>query len=286
MRVLIIISYKWAFYWAMQGIKEHSKHSIDFASYTGVDFDEAKKYDAVYCLNNLCWERMAKRWGGGLARRLTETNKVILGVGSRKNANSALKTINQVKFRHIRTPSTEIKNHLQSKTHLQNIMVVRHGVDPDIFRPLKRRQRGFVVGWAGNYPRKEKRTHLLSRLGHPLKIAKDVDHSEMVFFYNSVYVYVCISSTEGTPMTVPEAMACGLPVVSTEVGLVPELLEDEWIVPVNPEERVVALIKRKLDALCMDETLRRRVGDRNRREILDKWTCKIRAVGWDKLFEA
>ncbi|WZB73295.1 glycosyltransferase family 4 protein [Achromobacter xylosoxidans] len=44
----------------------------------------------------------------------------------------------------------------------------------------------------------------------------------MPAYYNSLDLYVCPSAIEGTPNPVLEAMACGVPVISTDVGIVPK----------------------------------------------------------------
>ncbi len=49
---------------------------------------------------------------------------------------------------------------------------------------------------------------------------------EMLDFYHSLDVYVCASRTEGTPNPCLEAAACGLPVITTRVGNMPELIRD------------------------------------------------------------
>lgn len=52
-------------------------------------------------------------------------------------------------------------------------------------------------------------------------------HAAMPDFYRSLDVYVCMSTCEGTPNPVLEAASCGCPVVSTPVGIVPQLSLDD-----------------------------------------------------------
>ena len=49
---------------------------------------------------------------------------------------------------------------------------------------------------------------------------------EMVKWYQQADAFLCTSSTEGGPLPVFEAAACGRPVISTSVGSVPEMLVD------------------------------------------------------------
>jgi len=44
--------------------------------------------------------------------------------------------------------------------------------------------------------------------------------------YHKVSVYLCASQYEGTPNPALEALACGLPVITTSVGNMPELIND------------------------------------------------------------
>ena len=61
-----------------------------------------------------------------------------------------------------------------------------------------------------------------------------IDHSEMGKFYRANHVLICASLFEGGPLPVIESLACGRPVVSTNVGIVPEVItngENGFIFP-------------------------------------------------------
>jgi glycosyltransferase involved in cell wall biosynthesis len=52
------------------------------------------------------------------------------------------------------------------------------------------------------------------------------DAEALAEVYRRARVLVCASLSEGGPRVVPEAMACGTPVITTQVGLVPDLVAD------------------------------------------------------------
>lgn len=51
-------------------------------------------------------------------------------------------------------------------------------------------------------------------------------HEDMHEFYEAIDVQVCMSSCEGTPNPILEASACGRAWISTDVGIVPEMMAD------------------------------------------------------------
>ena len=112
--------------------------------------------------------------------------------------------------------------------------LVKEGIDPTVFRCLKNRtERNLVVGWTGNQSNQMKRLETVvkpacSLANVELRIAKVPDREELNRFYNDVDVVLIASEPlyEGNPLSLFEAGACGRTVIATNVGAVPEVVED------------------------------------------------------------
>jgi glycosyltransferase involved in cell wall biosynthesis len=96
------------------------------------------------------------------------------------------------------------------------------------------------------------------------------------------------SDVEGLPNAVMEAMACGRPVVATDVGDVPKLVEDQKTGFIVAREDHVMLTER-MAALITNRDLCRRMGEAGRRKAerefgLDRFVsgtlAAYRAAGW------
>jgi len=87
--------------------------------------------------------------------------------------------------------------------------------------------------------------------------------------YRAMDVFALSSDTEQMPVAELEAMACGLPVVGTDVGDVRSVLPPDqarFVVPLAGDATAGALA-RALDELARDRELRRRLGAENRRWV-------------------
>ncbi len=49
---------------------------------------------------------------------------------------------------------------------------------------------------------------------------------DLTHLYNQTLILVCASTSEGGPRVTVEAMACGIPVISTPVGIMPDIIKD------------------------------------------------------------
>ena len=82
--------------------------------------------------------------------------------------------------------------------------------------------------------------------------------SEMPALYHAIDAYVISSREEGGPVALLEAMASGVPVISTRVGMPADLISDGrngFLVNVEDAGRLAAGVIRLMD----DDTLRRRI---------------------------
>jgi glycosyltransferase involved in cell wall biosynthesis len=141
------------------------------------------------------------------------------------------------KYLAIGVPSIALKKDLKS----DKVFLTQTGYDPDIFLKTKKLDFNNVFLWSGNTSKDNhgdikgyhdiimpafeglKNLQLLTQ-------TKDlyIKNEDMPLFYNKGSVLICASKTEGGPMPVLEALACGIPVISTRVGWSQYIIKDGY----------------------------------------------------------
>ncbi len=119
--------------------------------------------------------------------------------------------------------------------------IIPCGVDMNLFAPRPREEARAELGWDQTRPvvlwvgdpRPEKRLDLIRaaydllrerRPDADLQLVSRVPHDRVPIYLNAADVFILASDSEGSPVVIKEALACNLPVVSTAVGDVPEMI--------------------------------------------------------------
>jgi glycosyltransferase involved in cell wall biosynthesis len=196
---------------------------------------------------------------------------------------------------------------------LGNMDVVPVGVDHEVFRPLPdvarvpgrlmttasadvplkglrflleavaklRTERDVELVVIGK-PRQESGAPRLIRelgIGDAVRFVSGVDQTDIVRLYAEAEVAVVPSLYEGFSLPAIEAMACGVPVVGTLAGAIPEVVgadgETALLVPPADPGALATAIGRLLD----DARLRRRIGAAGRARVMERFTWRACAIG-------
>lgn len=186
--------------------------------------------------------------------------------------------------------------------------VITDGVDLKEFYPINLerfktiKNRNLIIGWVGNSEWKNDvedfkgvNTILkpaiedLKKEGYKVenyfadRKERMIPHDQMVDYYSKIDVLICASKCEGTPNPVLEAMACGVPIISTNVGIVSEALgkkQQEYIL----EERTKECMKEKIIKLIHEKDKIIELSNENLKQI-GSWEWKIITQKFDSFFE-
>jgi glycosyltransferase involved in cell wall biosynthesis len=180
----------------------------------------------------------------------------------------------------------------------------RLGVDPD----------RFVVGWFGRMTAVKRTDDLLSMLAslrergvdallllvgdgddrerleqraHDLGLARSClflgYQEDVAAWYAVCDAVVLTSASEGTPVTIIEALAAGRPVVATGVGGVPDVVDEgETGFLVDPGD--TAALAERLATLAGDPALGTRMGEEGRARVLERYAVERLVDDVDALY--
>jgi glycosyltransferase involved in cell wall biosynthesis len=202
--------------------------------------------------------------------------------------------------------SHNIGNHIVSDFTIPETRVhyLPFGIDTDLFSPqsdagIKNNQtieifsnrgyfpvydndtlvRGFALAYAknptirltlkGDGPLEQSVQNLVASLGlsEVITFKKKTAYSEVPDDYRSAHIFLTTSISDGTPVSLLEAMASGLPCIATNVGGIPEWIENKKtgiLIPQKSPEQVAQAIL----LLAADPVLRSSLGSAAREVVL------------------
>lgn len=174
----------------------------------------------------------------------------------------------------------------------QRAYCCQNGVDEELFSPGSTPPETFTACWIGNGSSIcEKGLDIIqaacTKADVPLLYRdqakeKDTLSQEQLRdnYYRKASVYICASRWEGTPNPALEALACGLPVISTPVGNMPEILKEGhngFFVERNVESIAGALRRlRDMDQIALRNNARN--------SVIDGWTWKQQTQKYAAMF--
>jgi glycosyltransferase involved in cell wall biosynthesis len=196
--------------------------------------------------------------------------------------------------------------------------VIYNGIDTEVFRPLKvSKERNSIIYVGNSEDRNKGAVYLLQALRH-LRDSSDyhltlvdrprqelklvprllrrhdlssrvrftgrVTTPQLVRHYCRAQMSVCPSLYEGFGLPAAEAMACGLPVVATSGGALPEVVEDGVTGILVPPADARALAE-ALDNLMRDAQLRQRMGQAGRERILANFSWRKAALQTEAIYQ-
>ncbi len=125
----------------------------------------------------------------------------------------------------------------------------------------------------------------LSLAGH-VHTVFGVSDEELAAKYAEAEVAVVPSLYEGFSLPAIEAMSCGVPLVATTGGALPEVVGENGVTGLLVEPGNVSALADAIEQLLEDETLRKKIGAAGRARVLTRFTWEVTARGTEACYLA
>ncbi len=166
---------------------------------------------------------------------------------------------------------------------------LHYGVDTVLraFAFIQQRLPEATLTVAGNGSQRDALENLARELGlRNIEFKGQVDHREAAALYDSADVYLNGSLIDNQPLSLLEAFACGLPVVTTNAGGIPDIVQHELnglMVSCRDEKAMADAVLRLLSEQAFAERLvtsaRQECGKYSWESVRDQWLDLYETLG-------
>jgi glycosyltransferase involved in cell wall biosynthesis len=224
-------------------------------------------FETVEQLNDLSVGKATLKAADKIVVVSNATRQYVLNIGADPKKVKVLHNgVDLVHFRPMPEKRVEMRKKLGISQNATVVLTVRrivykNGIDTliDAAKLAVRKNPNIVFLIVGIGPNMENAQEKIKQLGLAKNVvfAGFVSSEELPFYYNTADFFVVPSkSGEGLPLVAEEAMACGLPVVGTNVGGIGEIVTERYgrlFPPSDPDQMAKAI----LDYASMDMGLRK-----------------------------
>ena len=131
----------------------------------------------------------------------------------------------------------------------------------------------------------------LTKLIQELKLEKyvtlvgNVEREDIPDFLSRLDIYIQSSVSEGSPLTIKEAMAASLPILSTSVGGIPEMIINRKTGFLVPHDDKNGFTRALSELINMDESVRNKIGENANRYAMKNFSIESLAKNHSDLYK-
>ncbi len=153
---------------------------------------------------------------------------------------------------------------------------------------IKEEHPNFCLKIAGDGPYRNMLEDMIDKyyLRKNIQILGELHYNDIPKFLLSIDLYIQPSISEGSPITLKEAMASSLPIVASTAGGIPEIIEHNKTGILFENKNTLELEKGLKKIITMDKSLRTRMGLRARESSLKRFNLEKTAETLNNIYKA
>ena len=146
----------------------------------------------------------------------------------------------------------------------------------------------FSLKIAGDGPYRNMLENMIDKyyLRKNIIILGELHYDEIPTFLSSIDIYVQPSISEGSPITIKEAMASALPILASTAGGIPEIIEHDNTGILFESGNRVELVKGLRKMIAMNRSHRKKMGFRARKSSLESFDIQKTAKRLNNIYHA